>query len=165
MLHLLAITCTLLVTTFDTGVSLRFGAGFADVQVQSLVHGDQTNPNQNGTCREFLRLNSLNACCANRRDECYMYHFDTRCYCDNFCERPQSDCCHDAMSTCLGIEELVQVQSQGKQFGQFVARRIDFYMISNWRSLRKKRCLLPRLGQSSRQLQWMVTNNEKIKLI
>jgi hypothetical protein len=90
-------------------ITLRYGAGFANINGHNLEHGDESNPIQNGTCREFLRLNKLNSCCADRRDECYMYHFDTRCYCDNFCDRPHADCCHDAMSTCLGIEELVQI--------------------------------------------------------
>ena len=67
-------------------------------------HGSRQNENSGGTCSEFLRINLLNKCCNQRDDECYMIHYDTRCYCDVFCDRSMlqdnSDCCDDAIKTC-----------------------------------------------------------------
>lgn len=67
-------------------------------------HGDKKNEFNGGTCREFLDLNNRQQCCANRDDDCYMIHFDTRCYCDVFCDRSSfpdnSDCCPDAYYVC-----------------------------------------------------------------
>ena len=67
-------------------------------------HGSRFNEHQGGTCREFLNLNGLRTCCAQRDDECYMIHYDTRCYCDLFCDRSHltdnSDCCPDSEQTC-----------------------------------------------------------------
>ena len=60
-----------------------------------------------GSCAEFLRLNKRRECCVERDDECYMWHFDSRCYCDLFCaERVDkwSDCCPDGREACLGIK-------------------------------------------------------------
>ena len=65
-------------------------------------HGDRKNEENGGTCVEFLQLNGLDQCCAERQDDCYMIHFDTRCYCDVFCDRKESDCCPDAIRTCKG---------------------------------------------------------------
>ena len=57
-----------------------------------------------GTCAEFKKLNNLtSSCCPDGRDdECYMTHYDTRCYCDTFCNRvnDNSDCCPDASQVC-----------------------------------------------------------------
>lgn len=70
-------------------------------------HGDRRNEMVGGTCAEFLQLNSLDQCCSQRDDDCYMVHYDTRCYCDVFCDRSKipdnSDCCPDAGSVCSGI--------------------------------------------------------------
>jgi len=65
-------------------------------------HGDESNKLNVGRCDEFLKLNSLASCCSNRNDECYMYHYDTKCYCDEFCNRRpnSSDCCEDGFQTC-----------------------------------------------------------------
>ena len=72
-------------------------------------HGSRQNEVSGGTCNEFLRINSLNKCCNQRDDDCYMIHYDTRCYCDVFCDRSRlqdnSDCCDDAVSTCSGRPE------------------------------------------------------------
>ena len=72
-------------------------------------HGSQQNELTGGTCNEFLRINSLNKCCNQRDDDCYMIHYDTRCYCDIFCDRSMlqdnSDCCDDAIHTCSGRPE------------------------------------------------------------
>ena len=64
------------------------------------LHGDRENELNGGTCAEFFKLNDLSQCCAAKQDECYMIHYDTRCYCDVFCNRPSSDCCSDAISVC-----------------------------------------------------------------
>ena len=70
-------------------------------------HGSQQNEVSGGTCNEFLRINTLNTCCSQRDDDCYMIHYDTRCYCDVFCDRSKmhdnSDCCDDAVDTCSGV--------------------------------------------------------------
>ena len=38
-----------------------------------------------------------------------MIHYDTRCYCDVFCDRSKmldnSDCCPDALEICTGKKE------------------------------------------------------------
>lgn len=67
-------------------------------------HGARHNEANGGTCSEFLTINGLGQCCAHRDDDCYMIHYDTRCYCDVFCDRHRvpdnSDCCPDAVETC-----------------------------------------------------------------
>lgn len=67
-------------------------------------HGSQQNEIDGGTCAEFIRINRMSTCCLERDDECYMIHFDTRCYCDIFCNREamndHSDCCPDAREVC-----------------------------------------------------------------
>lgn len=67
-------------------------------------HGNKRNELEGGTCREFLDVNNRQQCCANRDDDCYMIHFDSRCYCDVFCDRSSfpdnSDCCPDAYYVC-----------------------------------------------------------------
>ncbi|CAF0732376.1 unnamed protein product [Brachionus calyciflorus] len=75
-------------------------------------HGGKQNEEKGGTCTEFLEINGLESCCSQRDDDCYMIHYDTRCYCDVFCDRSSftdsSDCCPDAKSTCsLKTEQLV----------------------------------------------------------
>ena len=64
------------------------------------LHGDKDNELYGGSCAEFLKLNDLSQCCAEKEDECYLIHYDTRCYCDAFCNRPNSDCCPDALTVC-----------------------------------------------------------------
>lgn len=69
-------------------------------------HGSKRNELDGGSCREFLDINERQQCCANRDDDCYMIHYDTRCYCDVFCDRSKfpdnSDCCPDAYYVCRG---------------------------------------------------------------
>ena len=83
-----------------------FGSGYDS---RYFRHGSPQNERTGGTCTEFLQLNSLSQCCASRDDDCYMIHFDTRCYCDLFCDRSKvpdnSDCCPDAEETCIGKAE------------------------------------------------------------
>jgi hypothetical protein len=80
--------------------------GFVMADSRYFRHGTPYNEQNGGTCSEFLQINGLNQCCAHRDDDCYMIHYDTRCYCDIFCDRSHqadnSDCCPDAGSTCSG---------------------------------------------------------------
>lgn len=80
-----------------------YGSGYDS---RYFKHGSSKNERNGGTCSEFLNINSLNQCCSSRDDDCYMIHFDTRCYCDVFCDRSKvpdnSDCCPDAEETCIG---------------------------------------------------------------
>lgn len=84
----------------------------ASYDARYFKHGSRENEQNGGTCREFLRMNGLNACCASRDDDCYMIHYDTRCYCDIFCDRSRqndnSDCCPDSGETCLGQRPLTR---------------------------------------------------------
>lgn len=85
------------------------GAGYGFFDTRSAKHGtEEGNGRFGGTCKEFLELNSLQQCCNNREDDCYMIHYDTRCYCDLFCDRPRSDCCPDAGRVCAGGEVVPQ---------------------------------------------------------
>ena len=60
-------------------------------------HGMRHNEDHGGTCAEFLQINNLSQCCQSRDDNCYIIHYETRCYCDIFCDRnSDSDCCPDA---------------------------------------------------------------------
>lgn len=67
-------------------------------------HGNKRNEYEGGTCREFIDINARQQCCLNRDDDCYMIHYDSRCYCDVFCDRSafpdNSDCCPDAHLVC-----------------------------------------------------------------
>ena len=69
-----------------------------------LKHGSLYNEKHGATCAEFMLINSLDKCCTERDDDCYMVHYDTRCYCDIFCDREHlldnSDCCPDAVHMC-----------------------------------------------------------------
>ena len=78
------------------------GHGYGSFNPYGAKHGDRKNEEMGGTCTEFLKLNGINQCCAARQDDCYMIHFDTRCYCDVFCDRRETDCCPDAIKTCKG---------------------------------------------------------------
>lgn len=66
-------------------------------------HGNKENELYGGSCSEFFKLNNMMTCCSNRNDECYMKHYTTRCYCDEFCDRRpnSSDCCVDAFQKCF----------------------------------------------------------------
>lgn len=76
----------------------------ANYDARYLRHGSQKNEIDGGTCAEFKRLNAMDKCCEVRDDDCYMIHYDTRCYCDVFCDRDMmndhSDCCPDAANVC-----------------------------------------------------------------
>lgn len=67
-------------------------------------HGSQKNEIGGGTCKEFLEINRMDQCCTERDDDCFMIHYDTRCYCDIFCDRSAandySDCCPDSPKVC-----------------------------------------------------------------
>ena len=80
----------------------HFGYGVFDSRY--FKHGTQRHEIDGGSCLDFLKLNGLDKCCSERDDDCYMVHYDTRCYCDIFCDRNQiqdhSDCCPDAFETC-----------------------------------------------------------------
>jgi hypothetical protein len=94
------VVLTVLNSNFIYGQYNGFGYNAFDAAVAR--HGGRRNEDNGGTCKEFLELNSRGQCCANREDDCYMIHYDTRCYCDNFCNRARSDCCPDAIKTCNG---------------------------------------------------------------
>lgn len=46
-----------------------------------------------------------NECCTDRRDSCSHDILDTKCYCDEFCNRSRvhDDCCPDYVPVCLGL--------------------------------------------------------------
>ncbi len=69
-----------------------------DAEKSELKHGQNILNKTHGTCAEFLKINALDSCCNNREDECFMYHYDTKCYCDNFCK---IDCCSDSETICI----------------------------------------------------------------
>lgn len=84
----------------------QYGNSYGSADSRYFRHGDKNNEMVGGTCSQFIQLNSLSQCCAQRDDDCYMIHYDTRCYCDVFCDRSKipdnSDCCPDAGSVCSG---------------------------------------------------------------
>lgn len=86
----------------------QFNNGGLGYDSRYFKHGSSRNEYQGGTCKEFLEINNRNQCCANRDDDCYMIHYDSRCYCDVFCDRSQipdnSDCCPDAYQMCRGVQ-------------------------------------------------------------
>ncbi len=90
---------------------------YGSVDSRYFRHGDRRNEMVGGTCAEFIQINSLDQCCAQRDDDCYMVHYDTRCYCDVFCDRSKipdnSDCCPDAGSVCSGVYD--QIATTRKQ--------------------------------------------------
>ena len=98
--------------------SYKHGVGYGLVDSRYIKHGTKTNELSGGTCSEFLKINSLNQCCAHRDDDCYMIHYDTRCYCDVFCDRSKipdnSDCCPDAGTICSGESMPPPVQQNSK---------------------------------------------------
>ena len=42
-------------------------------------------------------------CCISRDDNCYVTLRGTRCYCDQFCDREEPDCCPDYPKVCQGV--------------------------------------------------------------
>ena len=80
------------------------GHGYGSMDSRYFLHGTRRNEITGGTCEEFIRINAIKKCCANRDDDCYMIHYDSRCYCDLFCDRSKqndhSDCCPDAGDIC-----------------------------------------------------------------
>ena len=65
-------------------------------------HGDDKNTQNGGTCEEFLKLNRLSKCCDGSEDDCYMIHFNSRCYCGTECNKQSGGCCPDAFNVCAG---------------------------------------------------------------
>ena len=67
-------------------------------------HDSPVTENKAGSCKEFLKINYMTECCLERDDDCYMNHYDSRCYCDKFCDRSYksdySDCCSDINEVC-----------------------------------------------------------------
>lgn len=61
---------------------------------------------------------STRRCCDGRIDSCAIPILGTLCYCDQFCNRTDSnDCCPDYWSVCLGIqpaEPLLQMRGKSK---------------------------------------------------
>jgi hypothetical protein len=60
-------------------------------------HGESLNRLSGGTCADLMKINNRSKCCEERNDNCFIIHYDTRCYCDSFCE---NDCCSDALINC-----------------------------------------------------------------
>lgn len=66
-------------------------------------------------------------CCPGRDDKCTMPILDTVCYCDDFCNRTQTDCCPDFWSFCMGVLPIIKPTSftpikdtcfhEGRQYG------------------------------------------------
>ncbi len=70
-------------------------------------HGTDYNEMFGGTCKQFKMLNNLQTCCPERDDNCYMLHFDSRCYCDSFCQLYNTtDCCPDSFLSCARSESV-----------------------------------------------------------
>ncbi|RNA33934.1 tubulointerstitial nephritis antigen-like [Brachionus plicatilis] len=92
-------------------------------------HGNRQNEFNGGTCSEFINLNNLDSCCSQRDDDCYMIHYDTRCYCDIFCERPDSsDCCPDAKKVCQVQQPFLPITTKASTLSPFC------YHAGNWYS-------------------------------
>jgi hypothetical protein len=68
-----------------------------ELELSRNKHGNFKNKKNGGTCKEFYSLNNLTSCCLDRNDDCFMFHYDTRCYCDEFC---RVDCCVDVFEKC-----------------------------------------------------------------
>jgi hypothetical protein len=54
-----------------------------------------------------MQLNNLPSCCRTEDSDCYMIHYDSRCYCDSVCSSDSSDCCQDAKRTCA-VDSIVK---------------------------------------------------------
>lgn len=52
-------------------------------------------------------------CCLDRNDECSVPILGTTCYCDQFCNRTESDCCPDYFTHCQGIKQWNPLFSHG----------------------------------------------------
>ncbi len=93
-------------------------------------HGSQKNEIDGGTCAEFLKLNKMSMCCNQRDDDCFMIHYDTRCYCDIFCDREamndHSDCCPDAGNVCNESHKQEAIQGKADLIANFL---VLFYII------------------------------------
>lgn len=94
----------ILIVVYSICIGIVFGSnlGYHVLLNQVFKHGDRLNELNGGLCSQFKLLNGIDQCCAGRIDECYMIHYDTRCYCDTFCERSETDCCEDAYDECRG---------------------------------------------------------------
>ncbi len=88
-------------------------------------HGSQKNEIDGGTCAEFLQLNKMPMCCDQRDDDCFMIHYDSRCYCDIFCYREamndHSDCCPDADKVCNKSHKQEAIQGKADFIENFLA--------------------------------------------
>ena len=55
----------------------------------------------NGKEIEYCTTMDTSQCCGEERiDNCSVVYHDTRCYCDIYCYRSDSDCCPDYTSLC-----------------------------------------------------------------
>ncbi len=117
---------------------LSFSKGHLDSRF--FHHGSQKNEVDGGTCAEFLKINRMDICCNMRDDDCYIIHYDTRCYCDVFCNRAvmndNSDCCPDASQVCsedsvpLNITQTIKKKECYKN-GVFYKDSEKFYLNCN----------------------------------
>ena len=84
-------------------------------EMAMLYHGDHYNELTGGTCAQLKKMNNRSECCGIRDDDCYIIHFDSRCYCDNSCDiNPiNNDCCSDVVKSCR-IDTNENSQSESK---------------------------------------------------
>ncbi len=68
----------------------------------NLYHGDHNNQLYGGTCAELKKINNRSECCSTRDDNCFIINFDSKCYCDNYCDYDpaNNDCCSDVIKSC-----------------------------------------------------------------
>ncbi len=64
-------------------------------------HGIPYNEKHGGSCAEFKKINNISKCCQTEDADCYMIHYDTRCYCDSVCMVDTTDCCEDVKMSCF----------------------------------------------------------------
>ncbi|KAJ8710861.1 hypothetical protein PYW08_009376 [Mythimna loreyi] len=69
-----------------------------------------------------------NQCCKDRQDSCSHRILDSKCYCDQFCNRTagHDDCCPDYPSVCLGIPDPTPPPAQNVRLCKYGD---DFYQI------------------------------------
>ena len=103
--QLLKCLFTIYLIIVSVSAAYSYAHSYNEVDPRYFRHGSQRNEIDGGTCAEFVRINRMDTCCTMRDDDCYMIHYDTRCYCDVFCNREvmndHSDCCPDAVEVCV----------------------------------------------------------------
>lgn len=64
----------------------------------SAINRNEDNSDLNGS---YCASRRTRPCCDNRQDECTAPILDTKCYCDEFCDRGENnDCCPDFWTVC-----------------------------------------------------------------